>query len=44
MKGLLRVLSKEDFKAWLADAEAGAGKYYNPDDAFAHWGWKWKGL
>jgi cytochrome c oxidase subunit II len=42
MKGLLRVLSKEDYARWKKDAELMAPRYYNKDDLTAHWGWEWR--
>lgn len=42
MKGLLRVVAKEDYKRWLARQSALSQKLYNPDDATSHWGWEWK--
>jgi cytochrome c oxidase subunit 2 len=42
MRGILTVLSKEDFKAWAAMKSDDAKRIYDESDAEAHWGWQWK--
>jgi cytochrome c oxidase subunit 2 len=41
MRGVLTVLSKERYGAWLETAAAVARVAYDPEDAEAHWGWEW---
>ncbi len=41
MRGVLTVLSKERYEAWLETAAALARVGYDPEDAEAHWGWEW---
>jgi cytochrome c oxidase subunit 2 len=42
MKGLLSVLSPDEYKKWADEASINAKRTYDPDDAAAHWGWEWK--
>jgi cytochrome c oxidase subunit 2 len=42
MKGMLTVLSPEDFAAWAKEASTNAKRAYDPEDKTAHWGWEWK--
>jgi cytochrome c oxidase subunit 2 len=42
MRGVLRVLAPDAYRAWLSDVEADARRSYNPEDAEAHWGWDWR--
>jgi cytochrome c oxidase subunit 2 len=42
MKGLLRVVAKEDYKRWVARQSALSQKAYTPDDTTSHWGWEWQ--
>lgn len=42
MRGVLTVLSEEQFKAWAAEASVNAQRAYDADDPAAHWGWAWK--
>jgi len=42
MKGMLSVLSPEEFKAWAADQSAIGSRAYDPKDTEAHWGWEWR--
>jgi cytochrome c oxidase subunit 2 len=44
MKGLMTVLSQEDYEAWLEESSHQSALAYNPDDADSHWGWPWKEL
>jgi cytochrome c oxidase subunit II len=44
MKGRLTVLSHEDYDDWLRSQSSLAERAYDPDDAGAHWGWKWRSL
>jgi len=44
MRGILTVLSPEQYRDWLATAGAIALRAYDPDDASAHWGWEWRSL
>lgn len=41
MKGILTVLSKEDYAKWAAEASANSARVFNPADTAAHWGWAW---
>jgi cytochrome c oxidase subunit 2 len=42
MRGLMRVLSPEDYRAWAEQAMAHAVQAYNATDEDAHWGWAWR--
>jgi len=42
MRGLLRVLSQEDYRRWLQLASANSQASYDPADSAAHWGWDWQ--
>ncbi len=42
MKGLLTVLSKEDYAKWAAAASKNGTRMYSAEDEGAHWGWEWK--
>src|SRR5262249_4268167 len=42
MRGVLTVLSAEDYAEWLAKAGADARRGYDADDKEAHWGWQWR--
>ena len=42
MRGVLSVLSAEDYAEWLAKASADARRAYDPEDKDAHWGWQWR--
>lgn len=44
MRGVLTVLTPEQYREWLATAGAVASRGYDPDDASAHWGWEWRNL
>ena len=41
MRGLLRVLSQDDYRRWLDLASANSKAVYDPADGAAHWGWGW---
>jgi cytochrome c oxidase subunit 2 len=41
MRGLLRVLSQDDYRRWLELASANSRALYDPADGAAHWGWDW---
>jgi cytochrome c oxidase subunit II len=41
MKGLLRILEPEAYRAWHAEAQANARVAFVNDDSGAHWGWPW---
>jgi cytochrome c oxidase subunit 2 len=42
MRGLLTLMSSEEYAAWHATAGRYAVAGYDPDDAEAHWGWDWE--
>lgn len=42
MKGKLTILSGRDFEAWARQASAASERAYDPNDAEAHWGWRWE--
>jgi cytochrome c oxidase subunit 2 len=42
MRGVLTVLPRDRYDAWLATAGALARIAYDPNDAEAHWGWEWR--
>lgn len=42
MKGLLTILSKDEFKVWGEEAAINSALAYDPQDSAAHWGWKWE--
>ena len=42
MGGILRVLSRSDYRKWAAEASAKSELAYDPEDVDAHWGWPWK--
>jgi len=44
MKGLLTVLSKEDYAKWAKEASAISERAYDEKDEAAHWGWDWKDI
>lgn len=44
MKGILRVLSADDYTAWEQEASNLSQRAYDPEDAEAHWGWDWQEL
>jgi cytochrome c oxidase subunit 2 len=42
MKGVLTVLSKEDYARWAEQASKVSARVYDENDEGAHWGWEWK--
>jgi cytochrome c oxidase subunit 2 len=42
MRGMITVLSREEWSAWAKEASAAGARAYNPEDEAAHWGWAWK--
>jgi cytochrome c oxidase subunit 2 len=42
MKGMLTVLTPEEFKVWAAEQSAIASRGYDAKDNEAHWGWEWR--
>ncbi len=44
MKGLLTVLSKEEYAAWAKETSAISERSYDEKDESAHWGWDWKDI
>jgi cytochrome c oxidase subunit II len=42
MKGVLTVLSKEDYARWAEQASKVSARVYDENDEAAHWGWEWK--
>jgi cytochrome c oxidase subunit 2 len=44
MRGLLNVVSAEEFQTWQAEASVNAKRAFDPEDDTAHWGWDWKEL
>jgi cytochrome c oxidase subunit II len=42
MKGVLTVLSKEEYALWAEHASHVAARAYDENDEAAHWGWEWK--
>jgi cytochrome c oxidase subunit 2 len=42
MKGMLTVLSKEDYAKWASEMSANAQRAYDANDKEAHWGWDWR--
>lgn len=44
MKGLLTVLSKEEYAKWAKEASAISERAYDEKDEAAHWGWDWKDI
>jgi hypothetical protein len=42
MKGVLTVLSEDEFAKWAADASASGVRGHDPNDKDAHWGWEWR--
>ncbi|MCC6558450.1 MAG: cytochrome c oxidase subunit II [Polyangiaceae bacterium] len=44
MKGIITVLSKEDYARWAAEMSANCSRVYNEADEGSHWGWDWKGI
>lgn len=43
MRGVITVLSKEDYARWAAEASKNGERLYSEADTTAHWGWDWKG-
>lgn len=44
MKGLLTVLSKEEYAKWAKETSAIAERSFDEKDEAAHWGWDWKDI
>jgi cytochrome c oxidase subunit 2 len=42
MKGLLKVVSKEEWQDWAARASVHSARAYDKDDTDGHWGWAWR--
>jgi cytochrome c oxidase subunit 2 len=42
MKGLLSVVSKDEFQKWLKEASVNGQRAFDANDGVAHWGWDWK--
>lgn len=42
MRGVVEVLSEDQFDAWLTEASINAKRSYDAEDTGAHWGWAWK--
>jgi cytochrome c oxidase subunit 2 len=42
MKGMLDVVSEEEFKRWVTESSANAVKGFDPNDKDAQWGWEWR--
>jgi cytochrome c oxidase subunit 2 len=42
MKGKLTILDGRDFEAWARQASAASERAFDPNDAEAHWGWRWE--
>jgi len=42
MKGLLTVMTREDYDRWAEQASALAVRAHDPDARDAHWGWEWR--
>jgi cytochrome c oxidase subunit 2 len=42
MKGVLTVLSKEEYARWAETSTRMAARTYDESDEGAHWGWDWK--
>jgi cytochrome c oxidase subunit 2 len=42
MRGIITVLSPEDYRRWLDAASKDGARAYDPKDNDAHWGWPWR--
>jgi cytochrome c oxidase subunit 2 len=42
MKGVVTVLSQEDYALWAEDASNVSARAWDENDEGAHWGWEWK--
>lgn len=42
MRGILKVMPKDAFAAWAAEASRNGKTAFDPNDTAAHWGWPWK--
>ncbi len=42
MKGLLQIMTAEDFNAWIAASSKSAVVTYDDQDTHARWGWDWQ--
>ena len=42
MKGILTVLTPEEFKTWATEQSAIGVRGFDPKDTEAHWGWEWR--
>ncbi len=42
MKGVVTVLSKEEYARWADQASKISARVYDENDEAAHWGWEWK--
>jgi cytochrome c oxidase subunit 2 len=44
MRGVLTVMPRDAYDAWVREASVNAERSFDPEDAKAHWGWEWKEL
>ena len=42
MKGVITVLSKEEYARWADQASKVSARAYDENDEAAHWGWEWR--
>ncbi len=42
MRGVLKVLPREEWERWAAEASTNSSLSYDPKDQEAHWGWNWR--
>jgi cytochrome c oxidase subunit 2 len=42
MKGLLSVVSQDEFQKWLSESSVNGQRAFDANDGAAHWGWDWK--
>jgi cytochrome c oxidase subunit 2 len=42
MRGVLTVLQPDEYRRWMTDMVADAGRAYDADDKEAHWAWEWR--
>ncbi|MEJ7735226.1 MAG: hypothetical protein WKG00_39330, partial [Polyangiaceae bacterium] len=42
MKGMLDVMTEDDFAKWSNEASLSGVRGYDPNDKNSHWGWDWR--
>jgi cytochrome c oxidase subunit 2 len=42
MRGILTVLPRDEYEAWVAQASKDSQQVFDANDSEAQWGWDWK--